>query len=500
LPDLYLSSNLVRTMCLAFFFFMGSFISSLLMLDPMKKKRRKVAGEGGDAAANISNESIEAESDKTEAREAARPVTLVSCGVADCEKKFSSESALRYHVTFAHERIKRVDPAPAPAPAPLATPAPAGEEPLVSNGGGVKQEKEKVRGRAGSSGAATTGNTTNTGNSGNTGNTGNSFPSTQNIRPILPAQPSPHLPGPPLKPIQPPPALLPPPARNLNLDTLKKPLVNKSSSSVSVKPESGVGDRQDPAATAMDLSTGPVTNGGPHPGDLGSKVMLPASIPSSLASPSLASPALASMTSPPKARTPMISIKSEFNTGNKQSLSDIDKDELQVLQHFSKAPPGPAPFPPEYLSSALLGGVPGAGLGVPPHLLPGLMGHLPPGLPPPPASANLSPFGASLESLARAAEERARSFGGGFSPAQLPASAAPGGLFSPAAAGFSPAGSAGSVAASPAPPGAPPPRGGVSRAATPSSSSEAGGEAPLLRHEHMHTHLHYITSPTHASQ
>merc|ERR1719400_1462100 len=32
LPLLYLSSNLVRTMFLAFFFFMGSFINSLLML------------------------------------------------------------------------------------------------------------------------------------------------------------------------------------------------------------------------------------------------------------------------------------------------------------------------------------------------------------------------------------------------------------------------------------------------------------------------------------
>merc|ERR1719237_1805498 len=32
LPDLYLSSNLVRTMFLAFFFFIGSLSSSLLML------------------------------------------------------------------------------------------------------------------------------------------------------------------------------------------------------------------------------------------------------------------------------------------------------------------------------------------------------------------------------------------------------------------------------------------------------------------------------------
>ena len=100
------------------------------------------------------------------------------------------------------------------------------------------------------------------------------------------------------------------------------------------------------------------------------------------------------------------------------------------------------------------------------------------GLPPPPA-APISPFGASLESLARAAEERARSFGP-FSPAQPHPAAAP---------GRSPGGGAGGGAGTGG-------GGGGGAGPTQTKTSEAA-DAPLLRHEHMHTHLHYITSPTH---
>ena len=127
------------------------------------------------------------------------------------------------------------------------------------------------------------------------------------------------------------------------------------------------------------------------------------------------------------------------------------------------------------------------------HLLPGLMG-----LPPPPATP-LSPFGASLESLARAAEERARSFGGNFSPGTIPpvtgfshspgatnlTSSRPGGGGG-GGGGVTPSGGGASV-------------NGVSGHTGQPVTSESG-DPPLLRHEHMHTHLHYITSPTHASQ
>ena len=335
------------------------------------------------------------------------------------------------------------------------------------------------------------------------------FPSTQHIRPILPAQ-GPQLPGS-LKPIQPKPAILPPPTKNLNLDTLKKPLLNKSptsnSSLVSVKSEQS-SDREE--ATAIDLSSstpaqpGAVSVNGsvdkkPSLADLNHKLHT-----SSSSSPTIVS----SAGSPPKSRTPIISVKSEFNTGNKQSLSDsFDADELEVLKHISKpssglgpvpsissyspfpAPPGhPPAHPPPHPAPAAAFLAPALGLppsfmlpppsSTAPHLLPGLMGLN--GLPPPPPTslAALSPFGASLESLARAAEERSRSFGGAgsFSPAHSPMSAAAPG------AGSSPAG---------ARPGA----GG----GTPQPPGDKPGDPPLLRHEHMHTHLHYITSPTHGT-
>ena len=112
----------------------------------------------------------------------------------------------------------------------------------------------------------------------------------------------------------------------------------------------------------------------------------------------------------------------------------------------------------------------GSGIMMPPMnsnplMLPGLM-NIPPSVGP-----TSSPFGASLESLARAAEERARNFGN-FSPVHGPA-------------GFSPAHVPASLPSVPR--NIPPPI---------SDSSIS----PLLRHEHMHTHLHYITSPTHNQQ
>ena len=445
---------------------------------------------------------------------------MISCTKEGCEKKFTSESALKYHVTFAHERIK-----------PIVAVRSCGDQNdsnvAVISDHKTKNDLQPTNRDKNSSSLDLSHSKEHNSSSSEAGKTEKSseklkpktFPSTQNIRPILPAQ-GPQIPGS-LKPIQPKPAILPPPTKNLNLDTLKKPLSMSQSvchkaavnGSVSVKSE-----EQQPTVGAIDLS-GPTHNGHiaatlqdkkPSLTDLNHKIL------SSTSSSSLSSPSIVtSASSPPKARTPIISVKSEFNTGNKQSLSDsFDKDELEVLKHISKpssgvgtphpsissfapfpgipAPPGlPAGADP-FLPGAFLGaaqgsphlGMPGLppGFMLPPpsstasHLLPGLMGLG--GLPPPPTSMALSPFGASLESLARAAEERSRgSFGSGaFTPS-------PGITPSP---GASPASARG--------PGASGGSGGV----TPGTPGDKGpGDPPLLRHEHMHTHLHYITSPTH---
>jgi len=476
-----------------------------------KKKRKKPLHNGTDQSlANISNESIE---DKTESTEEGKPISLISCSSDHCEKKFTSESALKYHVTFAHEKIMR------PAPSVIPAKSVSRDRNVSNNGVMAPHEASDDSGSKQDTNGSTedislaqsAGEQRREGN--NSSNTGSkdkekmrtkAFPSTQNIRPILPAQ-GPQIPGTQLKPIQPKPAILPPPHKSLNLDTLKKPLLNKSpvNNSSSVKCEPGLATSDNGPGAAMDLSHGGQT---PH---TERAALLP-----ELKREVKPEPALVT---PPKARTPIISIKSEFNTGivNKSLSDPTDRDELEVLKHISKAP-GAAPFPAhsEYLShpaAAALGlmssplgpglGLPGyLGLHGPPsstasHLLPGLMGL--PGVAPPghPAASHspLSPFGASLESLARAAEERARSFGGGFSPAALPG--VPGALHSPGAA--LPGGAPG--LGRPGPPGAAPPVPGVP-GAPPTSESGAGGDAPLLRHEHMHTHLHYITSPTHASQ
>ena len=410
-----------------------------------KKKKKKLveSGGGGDPEANVSSESLEEV--KSESLEHGKPNILISCGSDNCQKKFTSESALKYHVTFAHERIQTV-----------LTDSNSTSDKNVSNTNVGSDH------RNGNTPEAT--NDTNSFNSENDPNEmererlsetnlikterikPKTFPSTQNIRPILPTQAqSPQIAGSLLKPIQPKPTILPPPTKNLNLDNLKKPLLAKTPGSLKSEQSTERDKELTATATAMDLTV-------PSP--------------------------------PGKPKTPIISVKSEFNTGNKQSLSDkVDKEELEVLKHISK--PGMSVFNPllpgasEYLSL-----LPPSFM-LPPsstasHLLPGLMGLAGP----PPPSAPLSPFGASLESLARAAEERARSFG-------PPAHSAPHLAGLPGAAGRSPGAGAGGGGGGGAAGG-----GGGGGGGAPASTSEAG-DAPLLRHEHMHTHLHYIPSPTH---
>ena len=402
-----------------------------------KKKKKKKPVESTADVANVSSESLEEV--KTESPEPGVGISLISCGSDRCQKKFTSESALKYHVTFAHERIQTPnstsdrnvsttdvvsDDRNSKTPEAMndtnsvTSQCVPNDKERLSQTNSIKTERIKPK----------------------------TFPSTQNIRPILPTQAqSPQIAGSLLKPIQPKPTILPPPTKNLNLDNLKKPLLAKN-------PGSWKSNERDSevTATAMDLTC---------------RENKPACSP------------------PAKPKTPIISVKSEFNTGNKQSLTEsAGKEELEVLKHVNKAGPAMSVF-----SSPLL--APGAseylnllppGFMMPPsstasHLLPGLMG-----LPPPPASP-ISPFGASLESLARAAEERARTFGP-FSPAH-PTHPLP--TPSP---GRSPGGGAGGGAGT---------GGGGTGAGGGQTNTSEGGDPPLLRHEHMHTHLHYITSPTH---
>merc|ERR1711892_854589 len=158
---------------------------------------------------------------------------------------------------------------------------------------------------------------------------------------------------------------------------------------------------------------------------------------------------------------PLISIKTEFNTGLTENLSD-NTSLPEILKHTKAGENIPisttphkleslqlqqALLPPTYFSS--YGGVPGAivpPFNTNPLLLPGLM-NIP----------RMS-FSSSLESLARASTDQARH----FSQAHLPAAT--------------------STAV-------------TSESMIPPSSTSA--EVALQRHEHMHTHLHYVTSPTH---
>merc|ERR1712106_1102418 len=158
-----------------------------------------------------------------------------------------------------------------------------------------------------------------------------------------------------------------------------------------------------------------------------------------------------------KERSPGLFIKTEFNTGHHQNLSD-PTDQPEIIKHTKSGTDIPIPskslkpslfsnpmgyLPHSYFSSnAILPGLMMPPLNTNPLMLPGLMNI-------PTTAAPSSPFGSSLESLARAAEERARNFGS-FSPAHVPA------------------------AQSTVQRNCPPP---------PSDSSEA----QLLRHEHTHT-------------
>merc|ERR1712106_294435 len=197
----------------------------------------------------------------------------------------------------------------------------------------------------------------------------------------------------------------------------------------------------------------------------------------------------------PKERSPGLFIKTEFNTGHHQNLSD-PTDQPEIIKHTKSGTDIPIPskslkpslfsnpmgyLPHSYFSSnSIVPGLMMAPLNTNPLMLPGLMNI-------PTTAAPSSPFGSSLESLARAAEERARNFGS-FSPAHIPAG------FSPAhiPAVFSPA----HVPTAFTPALIPPSSASSQRPGQPSTNDSS--EAPLLRHEHMHTHLHYITSPTHS--
>jgi len=204
-----------------------------------------------------------------------------------------------------------------------------------------------------------------------------------------------------------------------------------------------------------------------------------------------------------KEKSPSIFVKTEFNTGHSKNLSD-QTDQPEILKHtklganipFSTKSLKPSIFtsPMAYLPHSYFSSPSQApGLMMPPSntnplMLPGLMNI------PPPAAAPSSPFGSSLESLARAAEERARNFGS-YSPAHIPAAFSPAhtpAAFSPAhvPAAFSPA----HVPAAFNPSLTPTTAANSQRPSTSDSS-----ETTLLRHEHMHTHLHYITSPTHST-
>ena len=198
----------------------------------------------------------------------------------------------------------------------------------------------------------------------------------------------------------------------------------------------------------------------------------------------------------PKDRAPSISVKTEFNTGHRKNLSD-PTDQPEIIKHTksganvpispkSNMPSSIFANPMSYLSHPYFSQAAAAtNLMMPPLnsnplMLPGLMNI-------PPIATPSSPFGSSLESLARAAEERARNFGG-YSPAHIP------GAFSPAH--VPPSMLATSIANTA--PVVPPSAAAAAAAGVGVPSVPETSEAPLLRHEHMHTHLHYITSPTHS--
>ena len=60
-----------------------------------KKKKKKPVEGSGDTEANVSSESLEEV--KSLGVEHGKPNSLISCTSENCQKKFTSESALKYH-------------------------------------------------------------------------------------------------------------------------------------------------------------------------------------------------------------------------------------------------------------------------------------------------------------------------------------------------------------------------------------------------------------------
>lgn len=505
-----------------------------------KKRKKKKNVEEHNVNPDVSLENIELE-DNDEGEdsviEPALPVQLVECKSDNCGKKFASESALKYHVSFAHERIvKKVND----NTAHLETnKIPKVEQLAVENINSLAVSspvaetndlKVNIRSDVINEENITRSSELQSKKTDSEKSPCKTFATTQNIRPIVPVQP-PQIAGSSLKPIQPKPTILPAPAVNLCLDELKKitkksPKLDKSpqilgnDSLPMGKPKYQNVNSYDDEPMVIDLSTNKeVVNNASNSPDKqeaiqkltnavnnmstsmtqGSKTSLRDTLNASKDKEIKKESVLLKIPNPsqksPKEKSPSIFVKTEFNTGHRKNLSD-PSDQPEILKHTKSGTNIPVPpksnmssifaNPMGYLSHSYFSSqatVPGLmmpPLNSNPLMLPGLMNI-------PPSATPSSPFGSSLESLARAAEERARNFGG-YSPAHIPAAFSPAHVpaaFSPAhvPAAFTPAILATSTA-------------NAARPAAPSTSDSS--EVPLLRHEHMHTHLHYITSPTHS--
>ena len=504
-----------------------------------KKRKKKKNPDETPNDPDISLEKIELDDNKDEEDPVAEhkvPIQLVECKRSNCGKKFASESALKYHVSFAHEKLfpqgnetshiedfnktsslnKKVEPQTQAVTNPectvkkipditrnMKTPINGHDDDVQKHKTIMnKPENEKQKSKQ--------------------------FPSTQNIRPIVPVQ-APKIVGSSLKPIQPKPTTLPTPTLNLSLNNLKRSPKHSPGHQVEKSSKANCDDLSlkaglkyqnintvDNEPEVIDLSTNKAgtintdleinakkksltANLYANTKPIQRETELAINVQQQKETKKQESVKESVMKKIPdnlqssKEKSPSIFVKTEFNTGHSKNLSD-QTDQPEILKHTKLGENVPistksikssifsnpmAYLPHSYFSS------PNAapGLMMPPTntnplMLPGLMN-----IPPPAAAAPSSPFGSSLESLARAAEERARNFGS-YSPAHIPAA------FSPAhvPAAFSPA----HVPAAFSPANIP-----ASNSQRPSTSDSS--ETPLLRHEHMHTHLHYITSPTHST-
>jgi len=505
-----------------------------------KKKKKNTEESTNDP--DISLENIELEDNKDEEDPVMMtevPVQLIDCNSTNCGKKFASESALKYHVSFAHEKL-------APQRKEVARSEDCNKTPSLS----LKVEAqvqlsspECINVKVSDLGANMNSSPTNSSvnceekNSGTMVKKSESekqkskpFPSTLNIRPIVPVQ-APQVAGSSLKPIQPKPTILPAPTINLSLDSLKKSpkQMEKSPKNIAAElfpkgnPKYQNIHKDDDEPVVIDLSTNKDSHKAPNNPPATQTLNLKQKSPSinlyantkqiqretglninaqqqkeTKKQEAVKDSVLLKIPNPAhgsKEKSPSIFVKTEFNTGHSKNLTD-PTDQPEILKHtksganvpISSKPIKPAIFPNplsylphSYFSSPQAG----PGLMMPPSstnplMLPGLMNI-------PPPAAPSSPFGSSLESLARAAEERARNFGS-YSPAHIPAA------FSPAHAptAFSPAHAPAAFSPAHVPAAFNP-----ALAPTTAASSDSS-DTPLLRHEHMHTHLHYITSPTHS--